>query len=96
MLRQTFGLGRLDAWRSALSTKLQPTDSIDVAAERVRKLVTTACRGEYQIVAISALIRMESLPRTIKDQVWMQIGNEISHTSVLRGSKKIGRAVSWH
>ena len=41
VLRATFGLRLLDAWREALSTKIHMGDSVDVMAENIRKLVVT-------------------------------------------------------
>ena len=89
VLRATFGLRRLDAWREALSTKVFIGDCIDVIAEKIRKLVVTSCEDKNPLNRVSGLILLEALPVNVQEKVRMHIGDDVSYENVLSASKKI-------
>ena len=88
-LRNAFGLRRSEAWRSVLSTRAIAGESLDVVGERIRKLVREASAGTDPLSYISGLILLDSLPRAVRDQVVLHVGEELIYENVLSASKKI-------
>lgn len=94
-LRTAFGMRRVDAWKVATTTTAMPGESADVIGERIRKLVNIATTdqsagGVYDpIDYVSGLLLLDTFPDNIKNQIKLNIGNDISYRNVLDAARKI-------
>lgn len=88
-LREVYGMKRVDAWQSVLSRKVIAGENLDVAGEEIQKLVKIATADSNPRDSISALILLESLPKNIKEQVVLRLGNDFCYKDILSCAKKI-------
>lgn len=88
-LRNAFGLRRIDAWRAALSKKIHVGDSLDVAGDEIKKFFKVVCEGGAACDYVTGVILLDSLPTNIREQVMLQIGNDLHYSNVLHTAKKI-------
>ena len=88
-LRNAFGLRRADAWKQALTMRAVAGDSLDVIAESIRKLVNVASAGGDPIDYVHGLILLDSLPKSVRDQVVLHLGENLTFDEVLTAAKKI-------
>lgn len=88
-LRNAFGLRRIDAWRVVLGKKICIGESLDVAGEEIRKNFKIVCEGGSAAEYIPGVLLLSSLPVNIREQVVLQIGNELTYSNVLGAAKKI-------
>ena len=88
-LRNAFGLRRIDAWKAALSKRVCIGESLDVAGDEIKKFFKIVCEGGDASDYVPGVLLLDSLPVNIREQVVLQIGNDVTYSNVLSAAKKI-------
>lgn len=88
-LRTVYGLRRQDAWHEALSRKIAIGENVDVAGEEISKNLNVAVKGDDPLEYVKGLILLDALPKNIREQVMMNIGDDSKYSHVLQATKKV-------
>ena len=87
-LIRVFGKSKLTAWRELREKRLFPGDSVDAMAEEIKSLLSVVTSGVGPNALVS-LFLIESLPKTIADQVLMQHGQDLEIHKIVESSKSL-------
>ena len=94
-LRSVFGLQKMAAWTQATApVVLAPGESVDVAFQDLKRLVTTASTGTDTVSQVAACLLVQRLPTSIREQVLLTCGKTMDPSQVLSSAKQLMAASS--
>jgi len=88
-LRKIYGMRRMEAWRKATSATLLHGENLDVFGEQIKKCLRVAIGKESPVETIAAFLFLDGLTPQIREQVSLQIGDEVTYVGVLEQTKRI-------
>ena len=89
-LRSTFGLSPFSAWSKFESLPpIQSNDSIDVAFQETKVILTTACADKDPVSRMAAFKILSRLPDRVREQVVLRCGADLDPTSVIENAKTL-------
>ena len=88
-LRKVYGMRRMEAWRKATSATLLHGENLDVFGEQIKKCLRVAVGKESPLETIAAFLFLDGLTPQIREQVSLQIGDEVTYFGVLEQTKRI-------